>query len=132
MALKDFIVDDLGLHYEEFDKEPPAGKLLSNRLDEMVEKCRFAFLVMTAEDERLDGKVQARQNVVHEFGRCQERYGSERAIILLEEGCERFSNTQGIVHIQFPKGNILAKKDDIRRVLEREGILSNQADPGQG
>ncbi len=123
ISLRDFIVERLGLDYEEFNKEPSAGMSIADRLSEMLEKCRFAFLVLTAEDERLDGKTQARQNVVHEVGLCQAQYGLKRAIILLEEGCENFSNVQGLVYIPFPKGDILAKADEIRQVLEREDIL---------
>jgi predicted nucleotide-binding protein with TIR-like domain len=38
------------------------------RLKQMLDDAAFAFLVLTAEDERADGKVQARMNVVHEAG----------------------------------------------------------------
>jgi predicted nucleotide-binding protein len=66
--------------------------------------------------------VSARENVVHEIGLFQGRLGFGRAIILLEEGCEEFSNIQGLGQIRFPKGNIGAKFEDIRAVLEREGL----------
>jgi hypothetical protein len=49
-------------------------------------------------------------------------YGFERAIVLLEEGCEEFSNIRGLGKIRFPKGNISAIFEDIRAALEREGI----------
>jgi predicted nucleotide-binding protein len=52
---------------------------------------------MTAEDERADGKLNARLNVVHEIGLFQGRRGFNRAIILLEEGCEEFSNVHASV-----------------------------------
>ncbi|MGN6814523.1 MAG: TIR domain-containing protein, partial [Solirubrobacterales bacterium] len=66
------------------------------------------FLVLTAEDEQADGTKRSRQNVVHEAGLFQGRYGFERAIIMLEEGCEPFSNIDGLGHISFPRGNIKA------------------------
>jgi len=53
----------------------------------------------------------------------QGRLGFAKAIILLEEGCEEFSNIHGLGQIRFPKGNISAKFDEIRRVLEREGLV---------
>ncbi|WP_230458127.1 TIR domain-containing protein [Leptospira santarosai] len=77
---------------------------------------------MTAEDELPDSSVQARQNVVHEAGLFQGRLGFHRAIILLEEGCVEFSNIIGLTQIRFPKGDISARFEEIRRVLEREGI----------
>jgi predicted nucleotide-binding protein len=121
--LKDLLVDRLGLKYEEFNREPAAGVSTKERLLEMLDTCCFAFLVMTAEDEAPDGTKRARQNVIHEAGLFQGRYGFERAIILLEEGCQEFSNIQGLGHIQFPKGSIKAASEEIRRVLERGGIL---------
>jgi predicted nucleotide-binding protein len=89
----------------------------------MLDNASFAFLVCTAEDELLDGKQQARANVIHEVGLFQGRLGFERAIVLLEEGCKEFSNIAGLDQIRFPKGKISAAFEDIRRVLEREKIL---------
>ncbi|MBP2498945.1 hypothetical protein ABID82_006584 [Methylobacterium sp. PvP062] len=45
--------------------------------------------------------------------------------MLLEEGCEEFSNIQGLGQIRFPKNNIAAAFEDIRLVLERENLLSD-------
>jgi predicted nucleotide-binding protein len=61
--------------------------------------------------------------VIHEIGLFQGRYGFERAIVLLEEGCDEFSNIVGIGQIRFPKGSITSVTEEIRRVLEREGLL---------
>ncbi|MCG3174804.1 MAG: hypothetical protein GMKNLPBB_03093 [Myxococcota bacterium] len=123
LELKNFVQDDLHLQYEEFNREPPAGKATKERLEEMLGASSFAFLVMTAEDETADGKLQARANVIHEIGLFQGRLGFNRAIMLLEEGCEEFSNITGINQIRFPKGNIRAIFEEIRRVLVREKIL---------
>jgi predicted nucleotide-binding protein len=84
---------------------------------------------LTAEDETAEGVKQARQNVVHEVGLFQGRLGFERAIILLEDGCAEFSNIVGVTQIRFPKGDILAKSEEVRRVLEREGIISTATVP---
>ena len=122
--LKDFIHDRLKLEYEEFNREPVAGLTAKERLLAMLDKASFAFLVMTAEDEHADGKQHARENVIHEIGLFQGRLGFERAIILLEEGCEEFSNILGVQQIRFAKGHLKAKADDIRAVLEREHIIT--------
>ena len=79
---------------------------------------------MTAEDEQPDGKLNARLNVVHEVGLFQGRLQFSRAIVLLEEGCEEFSNIHGLGQLRFPKGNISAKFEEIRAVLEREGLIN--------
>src|SRR5262245_14415489 len=104
--LKDFIVGTLKLPCDEFNAVPSAGLPVAVRLKQMLGDAAFAFLVLTAEDERKDGKIQARMNVVHEAGLFQGRLGFEKAIILLEEGCEKFSNIDGLGDIRFPPGSI--------------------------
>ena len=121
--LKDFIKDRLSLPYDEFNRIPVAGITNIARLSEMLDSAACAFVIMTAEDELADGKVQARMNVIHEVGLFQGRLGFTKAIVLLEEGCEEFSNIQGLGQIRFPKGNLAAKFEEIRLVLEREGVL---------
>ncbi|HIF5693368.1 TPA: TIR domain-containing protein [Vibrio parahaemolyticus] len=121
--LKDFVNDRLHLPWDEFNRVPVAGVTNITRLAQMLEQASFAFLVMTAEDEQADGSHQARMNVIHEVGLFQGRLGFERAIVLLEDGCEEFTNIQGLGQIRFPKGNISAVFEDIRLVLEREGLL---------
>jgi predicted nucleotide-binding protein len=121
--IKDFVVERLGLDYEEFNRDPSAGKSNKERLQEMLETSDFALIVMTGEDETKDGKVRARENVVHEAGLFQGKLGFERAIILRENGCEEFSNIAGLVQLPFPPGNIMAISEEIRRTLEREGLI---------
>jgi hypothetical protein len=121
--LKDFLEDRLGLSVDEFNRVPVAGIPTSTRLSEMLDSAAFAFLIMTAEDEQTDGKMRARENVVHEVGLFQGRLGFARAIVLVEEGCEEFSNIHGLGQIGFPAGNIAAKFEDIRAVLEREKVI---------
>ena len=109
--------------YDEFNRVPVAGITNIARLSEMLDAAACAFVIMTGEDEQADGKVQARTNVIHEVGLFQGRLGFTKAIVLLEEGCEEFSNIQGLGQIRFSKGNISAKFEEIRQVLEREGVI---------
>ena len=120
--LKDFLADRLGLAWDEFNRESVAGFLTFERLSEMLDSASFAFMIMTAEDLHDDDTVHARQNVVHEVGLFQGCLGPRKAIILLEEECSEFTNIVGLSQIRFPKGNIGAVFEDVRRVLEREGI----------
>jgi hypothetical protein len=80
--LKDFVQDRLRLPWDEFNRVPVAGVTNIARLSEMLDAAAIAFLVMTAEDERADGSVQARMNVIHEAGLFQGRLGFMRAIVL--------------------------------------------------
>lgn len=121
--LKDFVQERVHLPYDEFNRVPVAGVTNIARLSQMLDSAAIAFIVLTAEDEQRDGKLHARMNVIHEAGLFQGRLGFEKAILLLEEGCEEFSNVQGLGQIRFPKGGIGAKSEDIRQVLEREGLV---------
>ena len=121
--LKDFINDRLSLPWDEFNREAVAGFSTFERIGSMLDSACFAFLIMTAEDQHADSTTHARQNVVHEVGLFQGRLGPRRAIILLEEGCREFSNIVGMSQIRFPAGRISAAFEEIRRVLEREGVV---------
>ncbi|MFJ6671947.1 TIR domain-containing protein [Actinosynnema sp. NPDC091369] len=120
---KDFVEGRLNLPWDEFNRVPVAGTTNVERLVKMLDEAAVAFLILTAEDERADGATVARQNVVHEVGLFQGRLGFSRAIVMLEEGCAEFSNISGLGHIRFPAGKISAAFEEVRRVLEREGVL---------
>ena len=123
-ALKDFLRERLGLEYEEFNRVSPAGINTQERLSEMLDQCGFAFLVLAGEDLHGDGSLHARENVIHESGLFQGRLGWRRAIILLEDGCDEFSNIVGLGQIRFAKGNI-------QSCFEEELLLNRGDDRGQ-
>jgi predicted nucleotide-binding protein len=132
LELKSFLQDDLHLPIDEFNRLSTAGLATSNRLEQMLGDAAFAFLILTAEDESTDGKLHARENVVHEAGLFQGRLGFEKAILLLEEKCEKFSNIDGLGHIAFPTGKIRAAFEDIRSVLKREGLIASDSPSSAG
>ncbi|MCK6502869.1 nucleotide-binding protein [Myxococcota bacterium] len=121
--VKDFVQDRLGLPWDEFNRVPVAGIANAARLQQMLGDAVIAIIVLTAEDETPEGRLQARQNVIHEAGLFQGHLGFERAILLLEDGCDEFSNINGLGQIRFPKGDVSAAFEDIRRVFEREGLI---------
>ena len=85
LQLKEFLTNRLRLDCDEFNAESVAGRSTVDRLQELLGRAWFAFLVMTGEDLHADGAAHARENVIHEAGLFQGRLGFERAIILLEE-----------------------------------------------
>lgn len=121
--LRYFLDKTLELNVDEFNSSSAAGMATIERLEEMLGSACFAFLIMTAEDVHEDGTAHARENVIHEAGLFQGRLGFRRAIVLLEEGCEEFSNIHGLTQIRFSKGNIRSCYEDVREVLKREGLV---------
>ena len=81
---------------EAYETGARAGHAIRDILQDMMKASSFALLVMTGEDKLEDGTYRARQNVIHEAGLFQGKLGFSRAIILLEEGVDEFSNLAGI------------------------------------
>lgn len=125
MELRQFLDKDLHLDVVEFDSVPTAGMTIVDRLKAMLGSVGFALLIMTGEDH-LGGRkdaVRARQNVIHEIGLFQGKLGFEKAIILLEQGCQEFSNVSGLIYISFPKGNIQAAFHKVQKTLIAAGLV---------
>ena len=80
--LQSFLENRLHLETGEFNSVSTAGVSTKERLEEMLDDAAFAFVLMTPEDDQPDGKVRARQNVVHEIGLFQGRLGFRKAIAL--------------------------------------------------
>jgi predicted nucleotide-binding protein len=118
--LKDHLQDKHGVQIEAYETGARAGHTIRDILEEMVARTSFAVLVLTGEDEQADGSLRARQNVIHEAGLFQGRVGFARAILLLEEGVEEFSNVQGVQYIRFSKGNIKETYGEVLATLRRE------------
>jgi predicted nucleotide-binding protein len=118
--LKEHLQDKHKLNVIAYETGARSGHAIRDILDDLVREATFAILVMTAEDEQADGSFRARQNVVHEAGLFQGALGFSRAIILLEEGVETFSNVDGIQYIPFKNGHIAETYGDILATLKRE------------
>lgn len=118
--LKDHLQDKHRYQIEAYETGARAGHTIRDILEDMSKKSTFALLVMTGEDDQKDGSVRARQNVIHEAGLFQGRLGFSRAILLLEEGVEQFSNVAGVQYIPFAKGNIKECFGEVLATLRRE------------
>jgi predicted nucleotide-binding protein len=118
--LKDHLTDKHDYKIEAYETGARAGHAIRDILDEMANKSSFAILVMTGEDEDKTGQLKARPNVIHEIGLFQGRLGFSRAIVLLEDETEEFSNLFGIQQLRFSKGNIKEVFGDVLATLKRE------------
>lgn len=99
--LKDFIQNSLGKEPVVLSEQPNSGLTIVEKLEQAAEKCSKAIILLTKDDETASGEKRARQNVIHELGFFQGRYGRKNVILLLEHGVESFSNISGIVYYSF-------------------------------
>jgi predicted nucleotide-binding protein len=101
LKLKDFIVYRFKLSPMVLSEQPSQGLTIVEKLEKVSEQCSFALVLMTKDDEQKDGGIRARQNVVHEIGFFQGKYGRRNVVLLAEKGVEVFTNISGIVRIEF-------------------------------
>ena len=118
--LKDQLQDLHGFEIEAYEMGARAGHVIRDILEQMLSNSRFALLVMTGEDETAENQRNPRLNVVHELGLFQARLGFHRAIVLLEEGTQEFSNINGVQQIRFPAGDIRDTFGEVVATLDRE------------
>ena len=118
--LKDHLQDQHGYSVVAYETGARAGHAVRDILEQMLEGSSFAVLLMTGEDEQVDGSSRARQNVVHESGLFQGRLGFDRAIVAIEDGVEEFSNLQGVHQLRFSSGSVREIFGDVLATLRRE------------
>lgn len=118
--LKEHLHDHHHFEVISYETGARAGHGIRDVIEEMLNMASFAILVMTAEDEQPNGKFRARQNVIHEIGLFQGRLGFSRALVLLEQGTEEFSNIHGVAQIRFKPGAIRETFGDVLAALRRE------------
>lgn len=118
--LKDHLQDQHGHNIEAYEVGARAGHAVRDILEDMTVTSSFAVLVLSAEDKDDEGNFHARANVVHELGLFQGKLGFSRAIVLLEESTQEFSNIQGIQQIRYSKGNIRETFGDVLATIRRE------------
>ncbi len=118
--LKDHLADKHGIGVEAYEIGARAGQTIGDVLEQMLTQSSFAVLVLTGEVEDTLGGVHARDNVIHELGLFQGRLGFNKAIALVEEGVEEFSNIHGVQQLRFPSGGISRTFGDVLAVIRRE------------
>jgi predicted nucleotide-binding protein len=101
-----FIERDVRYKTLELAQQPNQGRSILVKLDQESSRCNSAVIVMTGDDSDADGNARARENVMHEIGYFQGKFGLSRVCLLHEEGTNIPSNIHGLVYIPFTKGNI--------------------------
>lgn len=94
LGVKPLIIED----------EPSLGKDLPDKVNHYLGEADCVVILATGDDEIL-GKLQPRQNVIHEIGLAQKTH-EEKVIYLLEEGVQFPSNIRPKVWEPFNQENI--------------------------
>ncbi len=116
--VQSFIEKDIGLPTLELAQEPNLGRTVIQKLDQESSRCNFAVIVMTGDDADSDGNRRARENVMHEIGFFQGKFGMNSICLLHEEGTSIPSNIHGLVYIPFTKDTVSATFSLIQRELK--------------
>ena len=127
-----FIDKETELHLEsvELAEEPNKGRTVIDKLIEEGDECSYAVIVMTGDDFTTDDQARARENVIHELGYFQGRYGRDRICILHEVNVNIPSNLGGVVYYRFPKGNVRGAFADLQKELRQAFPVSGDEDVG--
>ena len=73
---------------------------------------------MTGDDVANEDEARVRENVMHEIGFFQGRYGRNSVVLLHEEGVNIPSNLAGVAYIPFPGGSISSGFHVLQRELK--------------
>lgn len=117
LQVQAYIERDANIRTLELAQEPSGGKTIIEKLFENAEKCDSAVIVMTG-DDLVEDAARVRENVMHEIGFFQGKFGRRAVALLHEDGVNIPSNLAGVVYVPFPKGNITAAFHVLRRELD--------------
>jgi len=117
LKLKDFLNNKLKRDTIILSELPKRGKTIIEQLENASKFCNFAIILLTRDDEMHDGGMRTRQNVVHEIGFFQGKYGRDNVVLVSEKKLDLFSNISGILRIEFNPEYFEEIFEDLRVVL---------------
>lgn len=117
MEVQAYIEKDLAISTLELAQEPNQGRTILQKLAEESDKCSFAVVVMTGDDAVDSDAPRVRENVMHEIGFFQGKYGLPSVCLLHEEGVSVPTNIHGVVYVPFPKSLVSASFGVMSREL---------------
>ena len=110
-------------------EEYAADTIFENLRDLIWDDVHCVIVILTKDDEMLDGCKRARQNVVFELGYCFGAFDSlpeiasykpkDALIVVAEKDVELFADINGLTRIVYESGKIEEKKDFILDCLMR-------------
>ncbi len=117
-AVKDYIESDVKLRTAELAQQPNLGRTVIEKLLDAADECDSAVIVMTGDDVTEQGEARVRENVMHEIGFFQGRYGRNRVILMHEDNVNVPTNLSGVVYSSFPSGRVEACFHLLQRELK--------------
>lgn len=120
--IRDFIEDRCGLLFHELNSTSMTEHDAESAMKESLDRCCFAVCLLSARDHAQNGQHRTDQDTVHRAGLLQGRYGFGRVAILIEDGCDTFSNIAGLIRLDFPAGRVQSTFLELERMLAREGL----------
>lgn len=113
-----FIERGVHLGTIELEHQPNSGRTIIEKLIDTANLCDSAVIIMTGDDIANLDESRVRENVMHEIGFFQGKYGRKFVILLHEEGVNVPTNLSGVAYVPFPKGTIEASFHVIQRELK--------------
>ena len=118
LKLRNFLERDLSKNVMLLSELPNNGMTVVEKLEYASTRCNIAIILLTKDDKAENG-MRARQNVIHEIGFFQGKYGRKNVILLAEKGVELFTNISGILRIEFERNHFEEAFEQIRRELKQ-------------
>jgi predicted nucleotide-binding protein len=128
LKVKDYIIES-GFSQRVLIEEYSADTIFENFRNLIWDDIHCVIVILTKDDEMLNGSMRARQNVVFELGYCFGAFDSlpnaasykpsDALIILSEKGVEIFADIDGLTRIEYEPGLIESKKEFIVNCLAK-------------
>jgi hypothetical protein len=118
LKIKDYVERELNLNTILFERDAEYDKGIFENLEDLTDKCSSAIIILSKDDELKTGEFIARQNIIHELGYCQAKYGRKNVALLIEKGVEIPSNLAGSLYVEFDMKNIESSFTNLRGFLK--------------
>ena len=118
------ILDNFKIPYKIAIDEPNSGKLIPQKVSELMKQCGSAIFIFTTEGEKTDqdGKIVPNSNVLFELGAASVLYDN-KVVIFKEDEVEFPTDLSSIGHIKFEKNRLEAKSLDLLNELIALGFV---------
>ena len=92
-------IEKLGFDAIIFHEQANGSRTIIEKLEQITADVQFAVILYTGDDDGIDGKKRARQNVVFEHGYFVAHLGRNKTCAIMDNNVERPSDSDGILYI---------------------------------